>query len=308
MSYLHKHREARQHPRNIFPEVRSILMLGICYANIPTPPSRPTIGRVARYAQGPDYHDFLWDKLNTLLAKLQRILPGLQGRGVVDTAPLLERDFARRAGLGWFGKNTMLISKKRGSYLLLAALLLDAKLPSDVPHLQSHCGTCTACLDACPTDALLSPGTLDARKCISYHTIESRDTIPLNLRESIGDWLFGCDICQEVCPWNRKSDSFSLPHNPDLEVLDAQELVGLTQEEFRRRFRLTPLSRPKWEGLRRNALIVLGNTADNKVLPLLTQIFSEESGMLKETAEWAIKEINTRTCNARGASNKETSE
>ena len=144
-------------------------------------------------------------KLKSLLAWIQEQVPGTRGRAVIDTAPLLERDFARRAGLGWFGKNTMLIDKKLGSYFLLGALLLDLELPADEPFATAHCGSCTRCLDACPTDAFVGPYQLDARRCISYLTIELRGTITDELRTMMGDWIFGCDVCQEVCPWNRKA-------------------------------------------------------------------------------------------------------
>src|SRR5258708_23729442 len=160
---------------------------------------------MARYAAGPDYHSVLWEKLDRLLEWLQREVPDCNGRGVVDSAPLLERDFARRAGLGWFGKNTMLISKKHGSFFCLGALLVDIELQPHPSPESSHCGTCTACLDACPTQAFPAPGWLDARRCISYLTIELRGSIPEELRRPMGDWLFGCDVCQEVCPWNRKA-------------------------------------------------------------------------------------------------------
>src|SRR5205085_8554555 len=157
----------------------------------------PQSGKVARYARGPDYHDMLRDRLNRLLLWVREQAPGCRGRGVVDTAPLLERDFARRAGLGWIGKNTMLINKHRGSFILLGAILTDAGLKPDPAHTASHCGTCTACLEACPTDAFPAPGVLDARKCISYLNIEVKGPIPDEHRVGIGDWLYGCDICQD---------------------------------------------------------------------------------------------------------------
>src|SRR5262249_21639426 len=163
------------------------------------------VGRVARYARGADYHDVLRERLGRLLDWLRSRCPGCRSRGVVDTAPFLERDFARRAGLGWFGKNTMNFNKRLGSSFSLGALLTALHLRPDPTHETSHCGTCTACLEACPTQAFVAPGRLDSRRCISYLTIELRGPIPDELRPGLGDWLFGCDVCQEVCPWNRKA-------------------------------------------------------------------------------------------------------
>src|SRR5437868_4979112 len=211
MTYLHRHAEARRDPSSILPEVRSVVMVGLSYA--PDAPDHSPLltphselsGTVARYARGADYHDVLRQKLNALLAWVRQEVPGCRGRGVVDTAPLLERDFARRAGLGWIGKNTMLLNKRLGSFFFIGALLLDLELKPDPPHETSHCGTCTACLDACPTQAFTAPGQLDARRCISYLTIELRGPVPEALREPMGDWLFGGDVGQEVCPWNHKA-------------------------------------------------------------------------------------------------------
>jgi epoxyqueuosine reductase len=244
-------------------------------------------GKIARYAAGPDYHDVLRERLNQLLDWTQTEFPGTRGRGVVDTAPLLERDFARRAGLGWIGKNTMLINKHRGSYFFLGALLLDLELTPDAPHELSHCGTCTACLDACPTDAFAGPGWLDARKCISYLTIELRSPVPAGLRPGVGDWLFGCDVCQEVCPWNRKDES-----QPDL--VDAAELLSLTEEQFRSRYRGTAIYRTKRRGLLRNAAIVLGNSGDERALPALRRALDDPDEMVRDAAAWAVAEIEGR--------------
>jgi epoxyqueuosine reductase len=295
MTYLHRHADARQHPSSILPEVQSVIMLGLNYANTDVAPS-PNSGRVARYAQGPDYHDVLRAKLNELLDWVRDEVPGCVGRGIVDTAPLLERDFARRAGLGWFGKNTMLLNRRQGSYLFLAALLLNLELEADAPHETSHCGTCTACLDACPTDAFRGPGWLDARRCISYLTIELRSSVPEEWREGIGDWLFGCDVCQEVCPWNRRrplEGTVTLAHRDDLESLDAIELLGLDEPAFRERFRGTAFLRAKRRGLLRNAALVLGNVGDERALPALRRAAEDPEPLIAEAARWAIERIET---------------
>ena len=204
MDYMHRHAEARRHPSSILPEVRSVVMVGMNYQAADRGQNAVGTGKVARYARGDDYHDVLRRRLSQLLEWVREQVPSCRGRGVVDTAPLLERDFARRAGLGWFGKNTMLLNKRLGSYFFLGALLLDLELQPDLVHQGSHCGSCTACLDACPTQAFPQPGQLDARRCLSYLTIELKGPIPEPLREPLGDWVFGCDVCQEVCPWNRK--------------------------------------------------------------------------------------------------------
>jgi epoxyqueuosine reductase len=271
-------------------------MVGMSYA--PAAETAPIHGpgKVARYARGADYHDVLRGKLKKLLAWIQCEVPGTSGRGVVDTAPLLERDFARRAGLGWFGKNTMLIDKKLGSYFLLGALLLDLELEPDAPFAASHCGTCTACLDACPTEAFVAPGVLDSRRCISYLTIELRGPIPSELREPMGDWVFGCDICQEVCPWNRKAPAGrepALQPRPDLEALDIVEILNLSEEDFRRRFKGTALYRSKRRGLLRNAAIALGNLGDAAALPALEKARTDREPLIREAAEWAIERIRT---------------
>ena len=261
------------------------------------PDARTRTGQIARYARGDDYHDVLRAKLNQLLAWVQREVPGTQGRAVVDTAPLLERDFARRAGLGWFGKNTMLIHKKLGSYFLLGALLLDLELEADTPFGPSHCGTCTACLDACPTQAFPAPGLLDARRCISYLTIELRAPIPVELRAPMGNWVFGCDICQEVCPWNRKAPAGrepALSARPDLEALDLLAVMGLSEEDFRRRFKGTALYRSKRRSLLRNAAIALGNQGDPLSIPVLEKALADPEPLIREAAAWAIARIQNK--------------
>src|SRR5690606_13608172 len=269
MEYLEKRREAYEHPENVLPAVRSVVMLGMNYRTADPPPLLPGQGRVSRYAWGQtDYHDLLRERLRLLSDWLHAQRPGCKTRGVVDTAPLLERDFARLAGLGWLGKNTLLINKRAGSYFFLAGLLTDLVLEYDEPHERHHCGTCTRCLEACPTDAFPEPGVLDATKCISYLTIELKGPIPGPLRSGIGDWLFGCDICQDVCPWNRKAPvarEKAFEPQADLDPANAATLLRMSPQEFDARFRHTPFSRPGRAGLLRNAAIVLGNSGDPSV-------------------------------------------
>lgn len=295
MAYMQRYADARRDPASVLPEVRSIVMLGMTYS---PEASQSALGKIARYAVGEDYHHVLRGRLNGLLDWLQKEAGGCRGRGVVDTAPLLERDFARRAGLGWFGKNTMLLNKRQGSYFFLGALLLDLDLEPDTPHESQHCGTCTACLDACPTQAFVEPGMLDARRCISYLTIELRGSVQRELRPLVGDWLFGCDVCQEVCPWNGKAPATAeaafLPR-PEILALDPIELLGITEEEFRRRFRGTALLRSKRNGLRRNAAIVLGNHGRADSLPALQANADDPDEGVREAARWAIAQIQRCT-------------
>jgi epoxyqueuosine reductase len=306
MAYMTRHAEARRAPDSILDNVQTVVMLGMNYNAEPlSDPSAQDgaaghssriTGRVSRYAWGEDYHAVLRERLNCLRDWIEREVPGCNGRGVVDTAPLLERDFARRAGLGWFGKNTMLLNKRLGSYFFLGALLLDIKLQPDTPHEASHCGTCTACLDACPTQAFVAPGVMDARRCISYLTIELRGPIPAEFRKPMGNWVFGCDICQEVCPWNRKApetaESGFLPR-ADLEPIDLVKLLGTSEQEFRNRFRGTTITRTKRRGLLRNAAIVLGNRGDPAALPALRKALNDPEALVREAAEWAIDQIES---------------
>jgi epoxyqueuosine reductase len=254
-------------------------------------------GKVAAYAAGPDYHRFVWDRINELAAWLEGAVPGCHTEAVADTAPLLERDFARRAGLGWVGKNTLLINPARGSFFFLAAVLTDLQLIPDEPFAGSHCGTCTACLDACPTHAFPEPFILDATRCISYLTIELRSPIPEELREPMGDWLFGCDVCQDVCPWNRKESPgpVAFPKDPAMEWLDPAELLALDADVFRERFKKTSLWRNRRAGLLRNAAIVLGNVGDERALPALERALTDEEEVVREAAAWAVARIRQRT-------------
>ena len=292
MHYLSRREAAYAHPENVMASVRSVIMLAVNYRTEEPPLAGSGEGLVSRYAWGEDdYHHLLQARLNQLADFIHARRPGCRTRGVVDTAPLLERDFARLAGLGWFGKNTMLINKHAGSWLFLAALLTDLDLENDAPHETSHCGTCTRCLDACPTDAFAEPYVLDARKCISYLNIELREPVPGELREGMGQWLFGCDICQDVCPWNHKAPLTSEPaFQPaaDLAPANAIELLGLSEEAYRERFRHSPLARPKRAGLLRNAAIVLGNSGDALAVPALINVLTDAEPLIRGAAAWAL--------------------
>jgi epoxyqueuosine reductase len=270
MGYLERRKEAYAGPEHVLPGVRSVVMLGMNYRTADPPPVQPGQGRVARYAWGTgDYHDLLCERLRRLADWLHAERPGCRTRGVVDTAPLLERDFARLAGLGWFGKNTMLINKRLGSWLFLAALLTDVELPPDAPHDTAHCGTCTRCLDACPTDAFPEPYVLDATRCISYLTIELRGPMPAELQSGVGDWLFGCDVCNDVCPWNRKapvSRERAFQPQEALYPANPSEFISMSEAEFAARFGSTPLARPGLDGMRRNAEVVLANGAGSQAI------------------------------------------
>jgi epoxyqueuosine reductase len=230
---------------------------------------REPSGPVARYARGDDYHEIMESRLRALHARLERDAGRtILGKPYVDTGPLLERDLARRAGLGWFGKNTNLINPARGSFFFLGALVLDLELATDAPFEADRCGTCTRCLDACPTDAFVGPRRLDATKCISYLTIELKEEIPLELHAGIGDRIYGCDVCQEVCPWNQRFARTlpdGSPFAPREFLVDkdasqlARELLSMTQEQFSVAFRNSPMKRAKLRGLQRNAAVVLEN-------------------------------------------------
>jgi epoxyqueuosine reductase len=291
MHYLPDRREAYADPKSNLDGARSIVMLAVNYRTVDPAEPQSGRGRVSRYAWGVDYHDVLRRKLDALGEVLARELPEARFRGVVDTAPLLEREFAELAGLGWIGKNTLLLDKRQGSWFFLAALLTDAELAYDQPHAADHCGTCRACLDACPTGAFTAEGVLDARRCISYLTIELRGPIPLDLRPAMGDWLFGCDVCQEVCPWNHRaavSSEGAFAPAQGATTLDLAELFDLSAAEFKARFRHTPLWRAKRRGLLRNAAIVLGNQVDLASLGALVRALHDEEPLVRGAAAWAL--------------------
>ena len=292
--WLGRHEPLRRNPDAILPGARTVIMLATPYSRGLGPTAEPLPaghGRVARYARGDDYHDLLRGRLNRLAAWLEAQVPGARARGVVDSAPLAERDFAQLAGLGWFGKNTMLIDPRAGSYFFLSSIVTDIALPIDQPIDVDHCGTCTACLDACPTGALPEPRVLDASKCISALTIEDHGVVPESLRPGVGDWIFGCDICQEVCPWNRHapgSDEPALQPRDGEVSLDLAELLALDEEGFRKRFRGSPLLRAKRRGLLRSAAIALGNRPYAPSFEALVAALADVEPVVRGAAAWAL--------------------
>jgi epoxyqueuosine reductase len=292
MHYLAARREAYGDPNRVLDGVRSVVMLAINYRTaMPIAPDSGE-GRVSRYAWGEaDYHDLIRDRLDRLAESLRDRAPRARVRGVVDTAPLLEREFAQLAGLGWIGKNTLLLNRDEGSWFFLAALLTDIELIYDAPHETDHCGTCRACLDACPTGAFPQPYVLDASRCISYLTIELRDAVPAELRPGMGEWVFGCDICQDVCPWNSRaplSRQAEFSPRPDSNPLDLIALFDLDETAFRERFRHTPLWRPRRRGLLRNAAIALGNLPTPSAIPALIRGLSDEEPLVRSACAWAL--------------------
>ncbi|MFG0240692.1 MAG: tRNA epoxyqueuosine(34) reductase QueG [Gimesia chilikensis] len=300
MSYLERRKEAYEHPRYVMSSVRSVLMLTLNYQTETPPEVTGTEARVSRYAWGTtDYHKVIRKKLKQLSRLIHEQYPDCETRGVVDTAPLLERDFAQLAGLGWIGKNTLLLNNREGSWFFLAGLLLSDELEYDEPQQTSHCGTCTRCLEACPTDAFVEAGTLDARKCISYLTIELRDQpIPAELRPGMQDWMFGCDVCQDVCPWNRKAPISGEPAFQPVETftpVDACELLTLDEAAFQERFQSTPMSRARRAGLLRNAAIVLGNRGDESAVPALLGVLNDEEPLIRGAAAWALGRLGAPT-------------
>lgn len=294
MHYLTRDPERRASPQIVWPETGSIVVVALNYHTWePETEARadPNCGQFARYALGDDYHEVLADKLKTLLQWAVEHGPDqLTGRTYVDTGPLLERDLAARAGLGWFGKNTCILNTRQGSYFFLGALLLSVELPPD-GEVGRHCGRCTRCLDSCPTGAFLGPYVLDARRCISYLTIELRGAIPRDLRPLVGNWVFGCDICQEVCPWNRKAPLGTEPRFAPRAELQTPELVSMltmTQEEFSTTFRRSAVKRTKRRGLLRNVCVALGNSGDAGAVPALCAALEHEEPLVRGHAAWAL--------------------
>jgi epoxyqueuosine reductase len=311
LDYVLRRIEERVDPRRVMPGARSVLAVGIAFGEA-GPPLGPG-PRVARYARGDDYHEVVGDRLKALVAALEAWHGGsLETRCYVDTGPVLERVFAAEAGLGWIGKNTMLIHPRLGSHLFLGVVLTDLEMQPDAPE-PDHCGTCRACLDACPTDAFAAPHVLDATRCLSYATIEDPGPIPESMREAQGDWLFGCDVCQDVCPFNQlrgnplRGDPHprSLPPDPlglraRLSARDEWQtagvetlewVLGLDERAWQRATRRSALRRAKWRGLLRNALVVAGNLGAARLRPAVERHVADPDALVAEHARWALERL-----------------
>ncbi len=298
MGYLARDPERRLDPRQVMPDAKSIVAVGMnYYVRDESPAPDPNNAVFARYARNLDYHEVMTGRLKRLLAFIQEREPQAQGRVYVDTGPILEREVARRAGLGWFGKNAMLINTRRGSYFLLGELLLNLPLPPDAPA-EGGCGTCTRCLDACPTGAIVRPFEVDSRRCISYLTIELKGAIPEELAGSLGSRIFGCDICQEVCPFNgRRSQPTDEPAFQPRAATAASrmtDLLSMTEEEFRERFRGSPVKRAKRRGLLRNVAAALSAREDAEAIAALEQALNDPEPLVREQAERSLRAVRER--------------
>ena len=300
MDYMTRRPELHAHPRALIPYAQSLITLAVNhYSSATAFKHENRYGRVARYAWGLDYHDVVKPRLHALVRKIEHVAARpVHARCFVDAVPLLERAVAARAGLGFFGKNTNLLQPRSGSWFFLSEILLDLELPPDDHEIKVSCGTCHRCIDACPTDAFAGPYRLDSRRCISYLTIENKGAIPRELRAAVGEWIFGCDVCQDVCPFNRFASDTAWPEfRPEAGVgprLDLAQLLSIrTDNEFRERFRATPLTRPKRRGLLRNAAVVAANVGATSVVPaLIACIENDPEPLIRSHALWALARLD----------------
>lgn len=302
MDYMTRRPELHARPRSLVPYAMSLITLAIDYATAaPVFDHERRFGRVARYAWGLDYHDVVRPRLKALAGRIEEIAGReIHARCFVDAVPLLERAVAARAGLGFFGKNTNLLQPRNGSWFFLSEILLDLDLPADNREIKVSCGSCHRCIDACPTDAFPAPYVLDSGKCISYLTIENKGAIPRELRAAVGDWVFGCDVCQDVCPFNRFASDTQWPEfHPEAGVgprLDLVEALSIASDDaFRARFRGTPLTRPKRRGLLRNAAVVAANVGAAAVVPkLIERIETDNEPLIRSHCLWALSQLDPK--------------
>lgn len=302
MGYLEGHRgNLRAEARQLLPSAKSVISLGLIYDTPQPHTSEVDVSSqawVSRYAWGDDYHDVIRRMLYELVERIEAQTGPFDRKVCVDTAPLLERAYAAQGGLGWIGKNTCLINQEIGSWVFLGEILTSLELESDEPA-PFRCGTCTRCIDACPTDALVpldrpdGPShALDATKCISYWTIELRGPIPVDDRPDVGPHIFGCDICQDVCPWNRRAPQTDRPElQPRNALPDLKELASMTEDEFNERFADSPIERPRYRGFLRNVAVAMGNSGNTDFLPLLEKLAANSDPLVHEHAEWAIARL-----------------
>ncbi|PWU17737.1 MAG: tRNA epoxyqueuosine(34) reductase QueG [Verrucomicrobia bacterium] len=323
MGYMERNATKRVAPQEVLPGARSIICLAVSYGEVQSPKPKvqsaeaagqtpspnpnpkseirnPKSGLVARYARFRDYHKVLAGSLKEL-TRLVEQLGGADSKALwyVDTGPLLERDLAQRAGLGFIGKHTNLISRRLGNWIFLAEIITTLELEADLPQ-ENHCGSCSRCIAACPTGAITAPFQLDARRCISYLTIELRGSIPVELRPAIGNRIYGCDDCLAVCPWNSfaREGAMMRPHRrTDLDSADLLELLDLDEAGFQRRFAGTPVVRTRRRGLLRNVCVALGNIAHEEALPALERAALDPEPLVGEHAKWAMERIRRRCVN-----------
>jgi epoxyqueuosine reductase len=299
MGYLARNAHKRVDPRQVLPGAESLILLAVNYGSRQAPVlgEPPKTGVVARYAQHEDYHDILAPKLTALAAFTDQLGgPGVRSLWYVDTGPILERDLAQRAGLGFVGKHTSLISRELGNWFFLAEIITTLRLDPDEPE-KNRCGSCSRCLSACPTQAIVAPFQLDARRCISYLTIELKGSIPIDLRPAIGNRIYGCDDCLAACPWNRFARQSTLMkehQRPDLSAPGLLQLLDLDDAGFKRLFAGTPMLRTKRRGLLRNVCVALGNTGDENALSALQKAVQDPEPLIAEHAAWAIEQIKQR--------------
>jgi len=296
-------RACRADPRLILPECKSILILATPYSNpslnldLPTDGEEAS-GRIAAYAWGADYHQILPERMQALVKFIEEhVGQSVANRGYTDTGPVLERELAQRSGLGWIGKNTCLISPKHGSYFLLAEIFLDLELEPDPPMPTDHCGTCTRCIEACPTECILPDRTIDAGRCISYMTIELKDDISPELRPFVGNWVFGCDICQMVCPWNRFADPVGDPAFIPVKIGSYPTLIReleLSPQDFNHKFKNSPIQRAKRRGYLRNVAVALGNEGRPESIPALEEALKDAEPIVQNSVAWAIERIQKK--------------
>jgi epoxyqueuosine reductase len=293
MVWLRTQRAERLDPARLLPGVRSVVAVALAYHAGEDPPAPEGAGGIARYARGRDYHAVMTKRLRALAAELSAADPEARTLPTCDVAPVMEKAWAERAGIGWIGKNGCLLTVDHGSWVVLGTVLVDRALEPDAPH-PDRCGSCEACLPACPTGAIPSPGVVDARRCISFWTIERRGEIPPEMAGRLGRWVFGCDDCQAVCPWNAAAKTGSDPEllpRPGREALPIDDLLALTEEEYRQRFYGTSLARARYDGLLRNALLAAGREGDPRRLAAVRACLASPFPGVRAAAEWAATRL-----------------